>query len=72
MSKPIHVKQIRKKRKREEKLRKLREKFKLAKTNQERQKILDKVGKIAPWLKVEDFLAPLQKPILQKEKSPSS
>lgn len=49
-----------KRRHRREKLRKLREKFKLAKTEEEKAKILAKVAKISPSLKVEDFLSSIK------------
>ena len=48
-------------RKRKEKLRKLRIKYSLAKTNEEREKILEKVRRIVPWLSLEEFLEPLKK-----------
>lgn len=61
MSKPTHIKTIEKRRKRREKLKKLREKYLLAKTKEEKERILEKVRKIAPWLSEEKFLAPLKK-----------
>jgi len=57
MSKPTHIKTIKRKRKRKAKLKKLREKYKLAKTKEEKEKILEKVKKIAPWFSEEKFLA---------------
>jgi len=50
-----------KRRKRKEKLRKLRIKYSLAKTDEEREKILEKVRRIVPWLSLEEFLEPLKK-----------
>jgi len=61
MSKPTHIKTIEKRRKRREKLKKLREKYLLAKTKEEKERILEKLRKIAPWLSEEEFLAPLKK-----------
>ena len=61
MSKPTHIKTIEKRRKRREKLKKLREKYLLAKTKEEKERILEKLRKIAPWLSEEGFLAPLKK-----------
>jgi len=58
MSKPTHTKTIQKKRKRREKLKKLREKYLLAKTKVEKEKTLEKVKRIAPWLTEGGFLAP--------------
>jgi len=57
MSRRIVERDLKKRRLRREKLSKLREKFKLAKTEEEKTRILNKVSKIAPSLKVEDFLA---------------
>lgn len=57
MSRRIVERDLKKRRLRREKLSKLREKFKLAKTEEEKIRILNKVSKIAPSLKVEDFLA---------------
>jgi hypothetical protein len=53
--------ELHQRRKRKEKLRKLRSKYALAKTNQEKEKILEKVKRIAPWLSEEEFLEPLKK-----------
>jgi hypothetical protein len=61
MSKPTHIKTIEKRRKRRAKLKKLREKYLLAKTKEEKEKILEKVRKITPWLSEEEFLAPLKR-----------
>lgn len=57
MSKRLIDRELKKRRLRREKLRKLREKFKLAKTEDEKQRILEKVSRISPSLKIEDFLA---------------
>ena len=51
----IHQRRVRK-----EKLKKLRAKFTLAKTSQEKEKILEKVKRIAPWLSEEEFLEPIK------------
>ncbi len=58
MTRQTHRLVFQRRRKRREKLKKLREKYKLAKTDQEREKILEKVRKIAPWLSKEEFLNP--------------
>jgi len=50
MSKPTHVKLIKKKRKRREEIIRLREKYKLAKSQEEKERIVEKVKRIAPWL----------------------
>ncbi|MCD6574747.1 hypothetical protein J7K97_03600 [Candidatus Aerophobetes bacterium] len=50
-----------KRRKRKEKLRKLRIKYSLTKTDEEKEKILEKVRRIVPWLSLEEFLEPLKK-----------
>jgi len=51
----IHQRRVRK-----EKLKKLRAKFALAKTSSEKEKILEKVKKVAPWLSEEEFIEPLK------------
>ncbi len=52
----IHRRRVRKR-----KLRYLRKKYSLAKSNQEKEKLLEKVRKIAPWLSQEEFLKKSQK-----------
>ena len=47
---------IKQKRKRREKIKKLKTKYLLAKNEQEKKKILDKVKKIAPWYPLKEFL----------------
>ncbi len=42
------------------KLAKLRVRFTAAKNDDEKNVILDKVGRIAPWLSHEEFLAPIE------------
>ncbi len=59
MARQTQMKVLCKRRKRKEKLRKLREKYKSARTNEEKEKILEKAKKIAPWLLKDEFLAPL-------------
>ncbi|MGE4554913.1 MAG: DUF6800 family protein [Candidatus Paceibacterota bacterium] len=59
-SRNLRANQLRQKRKRKQKLKKLREKYILAKTQEEKEKILEKVFKIAPWLTEEEFLKPLR------------
>lgn len=58
---------IKKRRKRREKLRKLREKYILAKTEEEKSGILEKVRKICPTLSVQEFMEQVKK--LQEEKA---
>ncbi len=57
MSKRIIERALIKRRHRREKIRKIKEKFKLAKTEEEKKRILEKVSKISPSLKIEDFIA---------------
>jgi len=54
---------IRQKQKRREKIKKLKEKLKKAQTEEERQKIIDKILRIAPhyWGFLEEFLKSLEK-----------
>lgn len=60
MSKPTHILQVKKRRKRREKLRKLRDKYLKAKTDKEREEIIEKMKKITPYLSKEEFLAPIK------------
>lgn len=60
MSKRLIDRDLRKRRLRREKLRKLRERFKEAKTEEERNLILQKVLKISPSLKIESLLASIK------------
>jgi len=52
---------IKKAQKRAKKLARLRRLYTEAKTREEKEKVLEKVTKIAPWLSEEEFLKPLQK-----------
>ena len=62
MSKPSHIIQIQIKRKRQETLRKLREKYRKVKSAKEKEKIIEKMKKITPWLSEEEFLLPTKQP----------
>ncbi len=57
MSKRLVDRELRKRRLRREKLKKLRKKFKMAKNEEEKKYILEKVLKIAPSVKIEEFIA---------------
>ncbi|MBU0708949.1 hypothetical protein KJ596_04360 [Patescibacteria group bacterium] len=59
MANRIRTKRLRAKRQRQVKLRKLRAKFASTVSETEKQKILEKVGRIAPWLTAKEFTAPL-------------
>ena len=48
--------EIRKKRKRREKLKKLKEKFLSVKNQEEKDKILEKMKRTAPYLNVEEYI----------------
>lgn len=48
--------EIKKKQKRKAKLKALKEKYFLAKTEKEKEKIIEKILKIAPHLKIEEWL----------------
>lgn len=50
---------LRTREKRKAKLAKLRERYSKAKMESDKEKVLEKVRKIAPWLSKEEFLAPL-------------
>ena len=43
------------------KLRKLRVRYGAAKSSTEKEAVIQKASRIAPWLKQEEFLAPLKK-----------
>ena len=60
---------IRKKQNRREKLRKLRTKYVEAKTKTDKDKVLEKVFKIAPHLTKKEFLEPIKKEEKKPEKS---
>lgn len=51
--------ELRRRRHRKEKLRKLRRKYVAAQSEEERRAIWAKVQRIAPWLTLEQFLAPV-------------
>jgi hypothetical protein len=53
--------QIKIKRKRKKKLQVLRQQYARAEMLLEKERILEKVKKIAPWLSKEEFLRPLKK-----------
>lgn len=57
----IRKKEIKRRHKRREKLWKLRRKYALVKTRDEKDKILEKVGRISPLLSEEKFLKPAGK-----------
>lgn len=60
MSAVIRIKEIRRRKQRALKLRNLRERYARSKSEDEKQKILDKVRRVALWLTEEEFLKPLQ------------
>ena len=60
MSRPSRRNEVNRKRARRERLRKLREHFAKAKTAGEKEKILQKVSRVAPCISPEEFVAPLQ------------
>jgi len=51
---------IAQKRKKQAKLKKLRQKFLAAKTSEEKSSVLEKVYRFAPWLTKKEFLAPVK------------
>ncbi len=54
------LQQIRRRRARREKLSKLRERYRAAKSSADRERLLEKMKRVAPWLSVEEFLKPLR------------
>lgn len=53
--------QISQRRHRSEKLGKLRAKYTKTESEMEKEKILEKAGRVAPWLTEKEFLAPADK-----------
>jgi hypothetical protein len=51
---------IAQKRKKQKKLKKLRQKYLAAKTSEEKSSLLEKVYRLAPWLTKKKFLAPIK------------
>lgn len=60
MSRPWREAELRRRRNRREKLRKLKERYKLAKTEAEKSAILEKAFRISPQMRLEDFLSPIK------------
>jgi hypothetical protein len=60
MSKPTHIRVVRRRQHRREKLWKLRRAYAAASSEAERQRIFERACKIAPGLSREQFVAPLQ------------
>lgn len=52
--------ELNRKRHRKWKIKKLREKYLMAQSEEERKKIIEKALKVNPYLKVEDFLKPIK------------
>ncbi len=61
--------EIHRRRVRREKLKKLREKYKSAQTEEEKKKIIEKMKKITPWLSEEEFLAPIKEELQDQSES---
>ena len=57
----LRMTEIKGRRIRKEKLRKLRAKYKEAKSAIDKEKVVSKAAKIAPWLSEEEFVSPLKK-----------
>ena len=56
----MRIKELNRRRSRKEKLHKLRHKYSVAKTDDEKSAILSKMSKVSPLLSKEEFLAPLK------------
>jgi len=63
----LHVTELARKRHRKWKIRKLREKYLKAESEEERKKIIEKALKVNPYLTVKEFLEPI-KDKLEKKK----
>ncbi len=66
MSAVIRIKELRHRKQRREKLRKLRAKYAKATSEDQKSKILEHARKVALWLSEEEFLAPLNKETVAK------
>ena len=62
MSQATRRNELHARRMRRQRLRKLRERYAKAKTNAEKEQILQKFSRVAPRISTEQFLAPLQAP----------
>lgn len=60
MSAVQRIKEIRKRKQRTQKLRNLRARYAISKSEDEKRNILEKVRRIALWLTEEEFLQPIQ------------
>jgi hypothetical protein len=60
MPRPIRRNELHRRRVRRQRLKKLRERYARAKTNAEKEQILQKVSRVAPCVSTEEFLAPLK------------
>ncbi len=65
-----HVTILKRKRKRREKIRKLREKYLRAQTEEERRKIIEKALKVNPYITEKEFLEPIKDKIEKKISNP--
>lgn len=57
----LHVTELNRKRHRKWKIKKLREKYLKAQTEEERKKIIEKALKVNPFITVDQFLEPIKK-----------
>jgi hypothetical protein len=53
--------EIHRRRKRQEKIQKLRERYAASSSSVDKGRILEKLKRISPWMTKEEFLAPLQR-----------
>ena len=60
MSAVLRIKEINKTRTRKQKLKKLRARYAILNNEEDREKIILKIKRIAPWLSKEEFLAPIE------------
>ena len=61
MSNVMRIKELKTKRTRRSKLATLRKRFAATQNEQDKEQILEKVKRVAPWLSSEEFLSPLNK-----------
>lgn len=64
----LHETELHRRRHRREKIRKLREKYLKAESEEERKKIIEKVLRVNPYITEEEFLAPIKDKLEKKRK----
>lgn len=63
----LHETELNRRRHRREKIRKLREKYLKAQSDEERKRIIEKALKVNPYITEEEFLAPIRDKLRKKK-----